>query len=229
MPWPAIIICIGVILTAIGGIWAALREENEKIQNAEERAKFERELRGKSDEIASLNRDIAAYSRGEGSYCYFEPTVSSSHNAVLPALINVGKNPLYDVRIRIVLDPHKRILPEGGKATYDILDEIMRTETRIDVGNLAPSNVPDNAYPSLILKWDLPHSEERRAYNVFFSARNDYFTQYLRFWRVKGRWFVASKVFRQLAGEEGTVLKELVQPGYPRNPDGSIDWQWTSS
>jgi len=227
MTWPAIIIFLGSALTILGVFWASSREQSEKVQSAKERAEFERELRKRSDEIASLNHDIAAYSRGEGSYCYFEPTVSSSRNAVLPALVNVGKNPLYDVRIRIVPDPHKRILPVGSKVTYDMLEEMMRAETRVDVGSLAPSNVREEAYPSLILKWDLPISEDKRAYNIFFSARNDHFTQYLRFWRVKGRWFVASKVIRQLAGEEGTVLKEFVQTGYPRNPDGSIDWHWT--
>lgn len=226
---PAIIIFLGVILTALGGLWASFRLESEKVQSAQERAEFERELRKRSDEIASLNREIAAYSKGEGSYCYFEPTVSSSRNAVFPALVNVGKNPLYDVRIRIVPNPHKRIPPVGNKVTYEILEEMMQIETRIDAGTLAPSNVPGLAYPSLIIKWDLPISEDKHAYNVFFSARNDHFTQYLRFWRVNSRWFLALKVLRQLGGEEGTVLKEFVQPGYPRNPDGSIDWDWTGN
>ncbi len=226
---PDIIIFLGVILTALGGLWASFRLESEKVQSAQERAEFERELRKRSDEIASLNRDIAAYSKGEGSYCYFEPTVSSSQNAVIPALVNVGKYPLYDVRIRITPNHHKLIPPVGGKATYEILEEMMRIETHIDVGTLAPSNVPESAYPSLILKWDLPISEDKCAYNIFFSARNDHFTQYLRFWRVNGRWFVALKVLRQLGGEEGTVLKEFVQEGYPRNPDGSIDWDWTGN
>lgn len=141
-----IIIFLGVILTAIGGLWASWSLESEMVRSAQERAEFERELRIRSNEIASLNRDIAAYSKGEGGYCYFEPTVSSSRNSVLPALVNVGKNPLYDVRIRIVPNPHKQTPPVDGKATYEILEEMMRTETRIDVGTLAPSNVPEIAY-----------------------------------------------------------------------------------
>jgi len=229
MTWPAMLIFLGVVLTAIGGLWVSWRLESEKVQSAQERANFERELRKRNDEIASLNREIAAYSKGEGSYCYFEPTVSSSRNGVIPALVNVGKNPLHDVRIRIIPNPHKRIPPVDNKATYEILEEMMQTETRIDVGTLAPSNVRELAYPSLILQWDLPISEDKQAYNVFFSARNDYFTQYLRFRRLNGRWFVAYKVFRQLGGEEGRVLKEFVQTGYPRNPDGSIDWHWTGN
>ncbi len=219
----------GVILTAVGGLWASLRLESEKFQSSQERAEFERELRKKSDEIASLNRDIAAYTKGEGSYCYFDPNVFSSRNAVFPILVNVGNNPLYDVRIRIVPNPHKLIPPVDGRVTYEILEEMMGVETRIDAGNLAPSNVPGSAYPSLILKWNLPISEDKCAYNIFFSARNDHFTQYLRFWRVNGRWLVALKVIRQLGGEEGAVLKEFVRPGYPRNRDGSIDWDWTGN
>lgn len=230
LPWPAILIFSGVVLSAAGAFWASRRLVSEKVQSAQERTKFERELRKRSDEITSLNREIAAYSKGEGSYCYFEPNVFSSRNAVFPALINIGRNPLYDVQIRIVPNPHERFPPgDNNKVTYELFEEMMRTETRIDAGTLGPSNVTESAYPSLILKWDLPISEDKRAYNMFFSARNDHFTQYLRFWRVNGRWFVALKVLRQLGSEEGTVLKEFVQPGYPRNPDGSIDWDWTGN
>lgn len=225
---PALIF-IGVTLTAFGGLWSSLRLESEKVQSARERAEFERELRKRSDEIASLNRGIAAYTKGEGSYCYFEPNIFSSRNAVFPTLVNVGNNPLYDVKIRIVPNPHKLIPPVGNRVTYEIFEEMMRVETRIDAGNLAPSNVRGSAYPSLILKWDLPIPEGKCAYNIFFSARNDHFTQYVRFWQVDDRWFVAFKVLRQLGGEEGAVLMEFVQPGYPRNPDGSIDWDWTGN
>jgi len=248
MNWPGIIIFVGVILTALGGLWASLsiifvgviltalgglwasqRLESEKDRSAQERSEFERELRKRSDEIASLNRGIAAYTKGEGSYCYFGVNVFSSRNAVFPTLVNVGNNPLYDVSIRIVPNPHKLIPPADGRITYEIFEEMMRTETRINAGTLAPSNVRGSAYPSLILKWDLPISEDKCAYNIFFSARNDHFTQYLRFWRANGRWFVAFKVLRQLASKEGTVLKEVVQEGYPTNPDGSIDWDWTGN
>ncbi len=81
-------------------------------------------------------------------------------------------------------------------------------------------------YPWRLEPFDLGESEQRRAYNVFFSARNDQFMQYLRFVRVGARWFVAYRVVRQLAGNEGPVLKQFVQGGYPLNAAGQVDWQW---
>lgn len=203
--------------------------QRELKKKSDEIAELSKLLAAKSDEIASLNRSAVSYSKGEGSYCYFEPNIFSSHNAVFPTLVNVGKNPLYDLRVRIVPNPHKFFPPVEGKITYEIFEEIMRTEMHINVGSLAPSNVEGTGYPSLILKWDLPVDEDKVAYNVFFSARNDYFIQYLRFWRVKERWFVASKVVRQLGGEEGIVLHQFIQAGYPKNSEGNIDWDWTRS
>ncbi len=233
MNWPAILLFVAAIIGAIGAFWASNNQakfEQELRKKSDEVAELNRLLATKSDEISSLTRDIAAYSKGEKSFCYFEPTVSSRRSAVLPALVSVGKNPLYDVRIRIVPNPHKLKLPKDGMVTYELLEEMMRTETKIDVGNLPPSIVDGTAYPSLILKWELPSAEDKLAFNIFFSARNDYFTQYLRFWRVNSRWFVASKVVRQLGGgEEGAILREMIQPGYPRNPDGKIDWHWTGN
>ena len=141
-------------------------------------------------------------------------------------LISVGENPVYDVRARIVPDPHRRLLPVNGMATYEVLEEVMTVNRWLDVGTLNPSNLQDTGYPSLLIPFDLGDTETRRAYNVFFTARHDQFMQYLRFVRVGAQWFVAYRVVRQLGGDEGPVLREFVQEGYPLNAAGQVDWQW---
>jgi hypothetical protein len=65
-----ILVLPGAFLSAIGAFLAAYRDNQEKIQSANQRAQFERELRTKSDEIAGLNRQIAQSITGGDSYCY---------------------------------------------------------------------------------------------------------------------------------------------------------------
>jgi len=58
---PAIVVLVGVLITAIGAFLSS-----------SERTDFERELRKKSDEIAALNRQIAASVTGGDSFCYVQ-------------------------------------------------------------------------------------------------------------------------------------------------------------
>jgi gas vesicle protein len=56
---PASVIFIGVIISALGALWAARQQ-----------AKSAEALRNKSDEIAALNREIAQSIIGGDSFCY---------------------------------------------------------------------------------------------------------------------------------------------------------------
>jgi hypothetical protein len=132
----------------------------------------------------------------------------------------MGSRPLYEVRVRISPDP-ERHFPAKGKATYDILEQVLRRETRIDVGTLGPSNFNGN-YPSVMVPVELGSSETRRQFSVFFSSRNDFFTQYMRFARVGERWFAAYRVVRQHGGSDAETLIECQQAGFPAD---ALDWQ----
>lgn len=67
-PWT--VVFLGALVAAIGGWWSALRQEGLRTEAAEQRVKFEQELRVKSDEIAELNRKIAASVTGGDGFCY---------------------------------------------------------------------------------------------------------------------------------------------------------------
>ena len=51
---PTLFVLSGAILSAVGAFVATVRQNQEKLQSATQRAQFESELRSKSDEIASL-------------------------------------------------------------------------------------------------------------------------------------------------------------------------------
>ena len=139
--------------------WADSRGKEKQQQVVALQAAQALALQGKA---LKATEEVAAYSKGTGSYCYFEPTVSSKRHGAIGSLANTGRPyPLYDLRFRVVPDPHERIQPIQGKASYQILEEVMRVETHAYVGTLAPSNTPGIGYPSVHVKWDLPNEAGR--------------------------------------------------------------------
>ncbi len=195
---PAALIFIGVIISAIGALWAS-----------SEQTKSERELRRKSEEIAKLNREIVASVTGGDSFCYLIELLGDP-NRPFRCVNHQGQYPLYDVTIRISdLDKLEAL---KGDLT---LEKIAQTETYLKVGNLGPGQ------GRFMGMWELADTDQKR-YNIFISARNGFFTQLLRFRRVKGRWVRATKVYRE--SEEEKVLLEKIQPEFPRDESGQVQW-----
>lgn len=91
LSWPAIIIFIGLILTAIGGIWSAHQQ-----------AISEKELNKKSDEIAELNKQIASSITGGDNFVDIYPIIDLGAPEQLNfLLINSKETPLFDVLVQI--------------------------------------------------------------------------------------------------------------------------------
>jgi len=98
---PMILIALGAFLVVAGSFWATLRENRDKIQFANERAEFEKELRAKSEEIAKLNIFIKESITGGDSYCYIY-FGDAGNNMITPIIHHEGKYPLYDITIRLI-------------------------------------------------------------------------------------------------------------------------------
>ena len=91
LSWPAIIIFIGLVLTAIGGIWSAHQQ-----------AISEKELNKKSDEIAELNKQIASSITGGDNFVDIYPIIDLGTPEQLSLmLINSNETPLFDVQVQI--------------------------------------------------------------------------------------------------------------------------------
>ena len=56
---PMLLVVLGAISSVAGSLWLTSLQAKERHASSDARAKFETELRGKSDEIAALNREIA--------------------------------------------------------------------------------------------------------------------------------------------------------------------------
>ena len=192
---PAVVVLLGALLSASGAIWASV-----------EQSRYQRELRAKSDEIAALNHRLAGLVTGGDSFGYLSLSTTTDPNAATLIFVQQGEYPLYDVAARVAdlahWDPPK--VPLGS---YD---------TTLKVGNVA------NGTAMILGNWSLPKVDAAN-YNIFFSARNGFWTQQIRARRVRGEWKTATRVIRSDgAGEK--ILWERVDDAFPREKDATVRW-----
>ncbi len=185
---PASVIFIGVIISALGALWAARQQ-----------GKSAEALRNKSDEIAALNREIAQSIIGGDSFCYLSVSpLKQPDDQALLTLVHQGKYPLYDLGVRIVdVDKFQQVVSRDFSAL-----DLFKIDTNVSVGNLAVGQA------AMIGNMRLPSLHELR-FNIFFSARNGFFVQLLRLRKVNGVWRQAIRVTRRHDGPEAVILEKI--------------------
>ena len=201
---PEIVILMGSLIITIGAVLTSKRQ-----------TKSESELRAKSDEIAELNRRIVASVTGGDSFCYISLQLGDgATNTPDILVVHEGQYPLYDVQIRIVdLDKMEQIKNRDKLTLREIMEQ---TEDRLEIGNLSLGQA---RFMSAI---NLPEADIKR-FNFFITARNGFVTQLIRLRRINALWKSATKVTREHEGEE-QVLLEKVDPEFPRDESGQVQW-----
>jgi hypothetical protein len=89
--------------------------------------------------------------------------------------------------------------------------------SRLGVGDLPPGSSSFEPNRTVI-----PIKGKIR-WNIFFDAKNGFWDQALRCELINGDMVCASRV-SQSRGKTDTVLLEQVDPRYPKNSDGKVDW-----
>ena len=197
---PAILIFIGALIAATGALWASV-----------EQTKSEKYLKEKNQEIANLNKQISMSITGGDSFCYIgHPLDGTQGDKLIAAIVQMGKYPLYDVNIRLLDLGKSDSLQKKG---LSFIEAMNKSQTIINVGNMPAGSA------QMIGTLDLT-SQNHMRYNVFISAKNGFITQLIRLQRVNGIWKGAMKVER-----DGKILREKIDPNYPRNSQGEIDWK----
>lgn len=172
-------------------------------------------------EIAELNRKIAATLTGGDNYCYFLPSRPGEKSNIADLmLINEGEYPLYDISIKI--DDVEKLLgiikdeQKKGNLPYDsrtrVNTMLFEASKILRVGNMGPKQAVE------LGGLHLPNTD-KKSYNIYITARNGSFMQVLRFRRVNSKWKMAMQVRRG-----AKVLEESIDPDFPRNAKGKIDW-----
>jgi cell division protein FtsL len=218
---PMLLIFLGAILSAIGTIYATIKQNQEKLQSATQKAEFERELRLKTEEIAELNKNIAETLTGGNSYCYLLITYPQFRRDVANlTLMHEGKYPLYDVQIKIDdVEEKIRIMKEEwengkfGQRTLADSETVFAQASKVfKIGNFGPNQVMN------VTQITLP-SVETKGYNIDITARNGYIAQTIRFRNFNGQWKLAEKLV-----VHGKVFKEEIPIEFPRDRNGNFAW-----
>ena len=198
---PPGLILLGVILSAIGALWAS-----------QQKGIFERELRIKSDEIAKLNKEIVKSVIGGDSFCYLMIASLDPHsNSGILTIIHQGDHPIYDISARMADLQKMRAIEKGEKGKIDFR-EVMQANTNIPIGNMAKGTA------TAIGPFQLGTGTERN-FNIFFNARNGFFTQLLRLKKINNKWVHATKVEK-----DGKIIFEKIDSDFPRNSDATFSW-----
>ena len=193
---PPGLIFIGVVLAAIGAFWAS-RQQTE----------FERHLRGKSDQIAELNREIANMVTGGDSFCYVTiASLDPKTNRGILTVVHQGDHPIYDLSARMVDLQLLRQIKDYS------LSNLQKAETNLRIGNMIKGTA------AVVSPFDLGSSSSR-DFNIHFSARNGLFTQLLRLRKTNGKWTTAIKIEK-----DGNTVFEKIKDDFPRTNQGQVQW-----
>lgn len=194
---PTILIFIGVIISAIGAVWAAYDQNGTS-----------KKLEMKNEEIITLNRKLTDSLIGGSSYCYLLPESNSPSNALVE---HVGEYHLYDVNVRITdLDAIKDLSVEA---------HLLATSS-IAIGNLVPhySGWIQNVFPL-----DGAH----RRFLIQISARNGNFYQELQYIRVADKWEWALRLRIHQPkdpAQNSAIVLERHSENFPLTESGLINW-----
>jgi len=158
--------------------------------------------------IEEKTADLVDHITGGESVCYLIGPQPVGDIWTQLVLVHVGKHPLYEVSARIVdLDEFDKIKDNLTS------NNIQQAELYRQYGNLVVGHV------RMLQENIVLGSGNSRRFNIFFIGKNGSFTQLLRCQRVAGIWLFATKVVRS-----DNIFFENVHEGYPRKPDGSVDW-----
>lgn len=208
MNWlPYILIVIGGILSAIGGIWLShisTREVKHELQTVKT------ELTTKNDKIQELNNFILSSITGGDSFCYVDiGSISQTNDHGFLVVVQQGKYPLYDLNIRIVdLDKFDKIKDNLS------LEKWASAETRLNLGTLSPG------IAQLVGPISFPGKTNLR-FNIFAIARNGGTTQVLRMRLINNKWARATKVTKS---DTNAVIYENTDKEFPKDPKGNVLW-----
>lgn len=127
-------------------------------------------------------------------------------------LVHQGEYPLYDLTVRILdMSTFDNMMRQNNSYS-----DKLREEVQLSVSNIAPNQAS-------MLKTAQLGTDPLR-WNLFFSARNGFFTELLRVRRVGNEWKTALKVIRTRAPSKHVVLLEKIDSGYPLSKDGQVEW-----
>jgi hypothetical protein len=142
---------------------------------------------------------------GGDSFCYFV----LANDGMIPTIVHVGNYPLYDVEARFV-DNSIPFVP-----TPDLMQRSM-----LKIGDLTTQTA------IFLSGAKIPIGANGYNLNIFFGARNGFWTENFKAQRMGGKWVAAIRVLKpRLKHKKDLVIFEKLDKEFPRNKHGLIDWK----
>jgi hypothetical protein len=175
---------------------------------------------GRTEEIIKLEtvainkakRGIDEITGGD-NYCHLSFHTYKGHILIH----NTGEYPLYGIQIRItdLRELDKMFKDRKGNLLFD---DMFKHSTQIDLGDLHAHTTTNRPNPISL------DGRKEANFNVFFSARNGYWTQLYRLRLIGGKWVAAIRVTRSVPKTKKPILYEKIDPEFPKNAKGEVDW-----
>jgi hypothetical protein len=165
--------------------------------------------------MSGINQNVSTITGGN-SFCYLAIAV----NGEMPTFIHNGSYPLSSVNARIVdmQKWHQAI----DNNPHPSMQDFMSADSNVFIGDVPPHTaLPRVGVVQLAGKTEA-------GFNIFFNARNGFWTQELRLRLVDGKWLSATRVTRMEVGNKRKnpkALYEKIDKDFPRTSKGEVDWR----
>ena len=206
---PALIACLGALVSAGGAIWASYEQNITQRISVNQTLKIT-ELNTKILELSEESKTLAIRGidsiTGGSGFVYVDIVKGVFPNAFAPIVATKSELPQFDVSIRF-FDTQK--------------------EQQTQISNPFILNIPTvTSHDSSFFKtpiFELPSTKNSAQYNLFISARNGSFTEKLYLKKIESEWYSAILLTKLVNNVEVAVM-ESAMTQYPRTADGKIDW-----
>jgi hypothetical protein len=184
-------------------------------------AKKNHEIGQQNARIAELVQDSVFWTSGGDNFCYFQFPIPNPKSATIDLmLMNYGKHPVYDVRVKIkdiegqiaAIEREQRKGNLTVESVFDAIQLMSLGSKEIPVGTIAPQMLVP------VGKLTLPDTN-KQSFQIDIWARNGHAVQILAYRRVNGVWKGSMRTFKR-----DNTVKEDVEPGFPRNDKGEALW-----
>ena len=210
---PQILIFIGLLLTFVGGLISFNRDEKTQIENSALVVENKRLIESNLTISELIKNNIT----GGDSYGVITPLILLQNNQDVYSLYfeNKGNFPIHDVNIRY-WNPDDFV----GKHNSDrrLTSDLLQYYKIATLGN-----IPANGGQSFGVIFSLKEGTILKL-NINISTKNGSFSQLLRILKENGKIYVAIKV--NTIGKNSKVIFEQVDPDYPKNIDGTANWEF---
>ncbi len=156
--------------------------------------------------IAGTTTENLTRMTGGNSYMYFDPGGAWYEPTGTEFLLTpkfVGKYPLRDVRIRVVGSDGMEVnLDYGPFGPMELEGGKLRTNPRLRIKN----------------------NRDWENYGININASNGTVSEIIKCHRVGTKWLAAMRVWRVRIHPPNEILKTSIEPGFPTDPKGEVDW-----